>query len=252
MECAALEGAGVLAGARFMGFAGGKAVVKISGQRHEFSAGAVVAADGASSAVAGALELPAAQLLVGLQYQVPLNRPLDRTLVFLDPLFRGGYGWLFPKGDMANLGVGCLKEANPRGRLNELRLMLLSQDMIKSSILGSTGGVIPVSGPRERLVEKNVLLCGDAAGLTHPITGAGIPQAVVSGNLAGKAAAALAGGGASAADDYAGEIKMYYGRYLERGMEARKRWDHDWDRGEFEELMRATWPALAVSAGKGG
>ena len=250
VECAAHEGAGVLAGARFMGFENQKAVVKIGGQRHEFIAGAVVAADGASSSVAKALGLSAPDLLVGVQYQVPLSGPLDRTLVFLDPLFRGGYGWLFPKGNMANLGVGCAKEANPRARLNELRLMLLSQDVIKSSILGSTGGVIPVSGPREQLAEGNVLLCGDAAGLTHPITGAGIPQAVVSGGLAGKAAAALAGGEGPAAGKYAEEIGMYYGRYLKRGVEARKRWDQDWDRGDFAELMHTTWPALAAGRGQ--
>ena len=249
-ERAAVEGAAVLAGARFMGFDGQKAVVKVGRQTLEFTAGAVVAADGAASPVAKALELPAVNLLVGLQYQVPLTRPLERTLVFLDPMFRGGYGWLFPKGDMANLGVGCLKEANPRGRLNELRLVLLSEEVIRPSILGSTGGVIPVSGPREQLYKGNVLFCGDAAGLTHPITGAGIPQAVVSGSLAGKAAVALAGGGESAAEDYAGEIGMYYGRYLERGGKARKRWDEDWDRGEFADLMHSTWPALAAGGKK--
>ncbi len=35
-----------------------------------------------------------------------------------------------------------------------------------------------------------MIFCGDAAGLTHPITGAGIPQAAFSGDLAGRATAA--------------------------------------------------------------
>ena len=49
-----------------------------------------------------------------------------------------------------------------------------------------------------RLAHTAVLLAGDAAGLTNPVTGAGIASAVQSGALAGRAAVDLLGGRAGA------------------------------------------------------
>ena len=247
---AAAAGAEVRVGVRFLGLEGETAVLKQGGDRLEVRAGAVVAADGAASKLARALGLPRPRLLVGLQYQVPLARPLERTLVWLEPAFAGGYAWLFPKQGLANLGVGCFPQAGPRRRLDELHQRLLAQGLIAPGVLARSGGVIPVQGPVSRPVQGRVLLAGDAAGLTHPITGAGIPQAVVSGRMAGEAAAALAGGKPTAGDEYAHELAGHYGRYLERACRARRRWETEWEAGEFAELMRQTWPALAGGKGR--
>jgi digeranylgeranylglycerophospholipid reductase len=84
-------------------------------------------------------------------------------------------------------------------------------------VLVRTGGAIPVGGLRDPLVHGDVLFAGDAAGLTHPITGAGIAPAVVSGELAGQAAA----GGALAG--YEEEIRDQFAASLERAV-ARRRW----------------------------
>ena len=69
---------------------------------------------------------------------------------------------------------------------------------------------------------RPVLLAGDAAGLTHPITGAGIPAAVISGTLAGDAAAAWLGGDTHAADDYADELDALFGASLARAVAHRR------------------------------
>jgi len=57
------------------------------------------------------------------------------------------------------------------------------------------------------LQHGNILFAGDAAGLAHPITGAGIAPAVLSGRLAGEAAAvAVRQDSAAPLSEYAREL----------------------------------------------
>jgi flavin-dependent dehydrogenase len=66
-----------------------------------------------------------------------------------------------------------------------------------------------------------VLLAGDAAGLTNPVTGAGIAAAVQSGTLAGQAAAAWLGGHAGALEDYEEELGDLFDAALSRARRRR-------------------------------
>ena len=45
---------------------------------------------------------------------------------------------------------------------------------------------IPVGGPIEKTYSDRVILCGDAAGFVHPLTGEGIYYAMASGEIASK------------------------------------------------------------------
>ena len=47
------------------------------------------------------------------------------------------------------------------------------------------GGVIPTGGLLSKIVKDNVLLVGDAAGMVHPSTGAGIGYAMIAGRECG-------------------------------------------------------------------
>ena len=76
-----------------------------------------------------------------------------------------------------------------------------------------------------------------------PKHGAGIPQAVFSGRLAGAAAAALAGGNREAGQVYAHELLLRYVRTLSAGLTARGRQEAQWDGPDFAGLMAGTWPA---------
>ena len=67
-----------------------------------------------------------------------------------------------------------------------------------------------------------VLLAGDAAGLTNPVTGAGIASAVQSGALAGHAAVALLAGRAPALDEYEEELGDIFDAALERALRRRR------------------------------
>jgi geranylgeranyl reductase family protein len=245
---AARAGAEVWTGTRLLGRENGRWRLKRGGEVVEIQAGAVVAADGAASPTARALGLKPPRTLPGVQVVAPLAAPLTRTLIFLRSEIMGGYAWLFPRGQVANLGLGCAAQAGPWPLLEALRRELMAQGLILPGALGKSVGAIPVDGPRPQPWRENVFLAGDAAGLTHPLSGAGIPQAVFSGAEAGAAAAALAGGsGQSALDDYAQALTLRYGRYLARGLAARARWEADWESGDFVGLMRETWPGLGKS-----
>ena len=188
----------------------------------------VIGADGPRSKVRAAAGLPQLRLIETRQATVPLIDRNRATDIFLTAEIEGGYAWLFPKGDVANLGIGVAPKARPQLKpvLERLRRRLIAEGRIGDAILGHTGGAIPVdgiTGPMAALPDGTpVLLAGDAAGLTNPVTGAGIPAAVMSGALAGEAAGRWIAGAADALDDYAEEIEDLFGASLRRAVERRR------------------------------
>ncbi len=246
---AAQAGARVWAGTRLKERSNETWVLARGGQQVEVSAGAVVGADGAASAVARLTGWERQALMAGAQMQVPLVRRMSRTRVYLDPSYKHGYAWLFPKGAAANLGLGCRTEARPLRQLEALRQRLEAEGVIRPGVLAMAGGAIPVGGVRQPMSKDRVLLAGDAAGLTHPVSGAGIPQAVFSGLEAGRAAARLAGGESGAGEEYEHEVLARYGRNLARGLAARQEMEAGWDKGDFSELMARVWPGWGGGQG---
>jgi len=130
-------------------------------------------------------------------------------------------------GAEANLGVGVASQhrRHLRPLLMGLRERLIAEGRIGTDTLGHTGGAIPVGGivgPVGRLGTICVLLAGDAAGVTNPITGAGIASAVQSGGLAGDAAASHAvGGSGDPIAGYAEAIQDHFGASLRRALARR-------------------------------
>ena len=153
-----------------------------------------------------AIGLVNAELVETRQVTVPLNAAHDATDIFLSADIPGGYAWLFPKGGVANLGLGVAPahRAKLKPLLEALRQRLIAEGRIGTDILGHTGGAIPVggmTGAHGMLGERVALLAGDAAGLVNPVTGAGIPAAVISGRMAGEAADSGRSGNRDAAGD---------------------------------------------------
>jgi geranylgeranyl reductase family protein len=186
----------------------------------------VVGADGPCSRIGAAIGQINDQLVDTRQLTVPLARAHDATDIFLRADYRGGYGWLFPKGAVANLGIGV--SVAERRRLKPL-LAALHAELAAGGRIGRapsrlTGGFIPVGGRLRctgTIGGAAVLLAGDAAGLTNPVTGAGIAAAVQSGTLAGRAAAAWLGGDARALDDYEEELADVFDAALSRARRRR-------------------------------
>ena len=98
----------------------------------------------------------------------------------------GGYGWLFPKGDHVNVGVGGWKYAGPtlRGQLSALCAFL---ELDESKLTNLRGYNLPLRDAGAPIARGNSLLVGDAAGLVDPLSGEGIHGAFVSGRLAAEA-----------------------------------------------------------------
>ena len=197
----------------------------------------LVAADGPLSSVAACLGLPRLPVVTTRQYTVPLARPQNDTDIWLSARYPGGYAWLFPKGSVANLGLGLdpALEDDMKGPLDALHESLVRERRVGAEVLLRTGGPIPVGGLRERLVEGRALFAGDAAGFTHPITGAGIAPAVVSGERAGAAVARALSGDAHAPAAYEEEMREEFGPALERALAARRRMAGIWNTPAAEE-----------------
>ena len=189
-------------------------------------ASVVIGADGPRSQVGRAIGRINRALAETRQITVPLRGPCTTTEIFLSPSLPGGYAWLFPKAGQANLGVGVAPawRRNLKPQLDELHRTLMAEGRVGGEIARHTGGAIPVGGmldPQGQLGPALVLLAGDAAGLTNPVTGAGINAAVVSGRLAGEAAIAALSGKSDAGLVYAEELGDLYKASLDRALARR-------------------------------
>jgi flavin-dependent dehydrogenase len=183
------------------------------------SARVIVGADGPRSRAGKAIGAVNEELVETRQITVTLREPYAATDVFLSAEIPGGYGWLFPKGERANLGAGV--SPAHKGRLKSIvaRMHASQSRRVSSEVLTLTGGAIPVGGmlkPWGFVEQSLVLLAGDAAGLANPVTGAGIAAAVHSGRLAGQAAAS------GRFEEYEQELRDVYGAALDRALARRR------------------------------
>lgn len=99
-----------------------------------------------------------------------------------------GYGWCFPKANHLSVGVACLKKnkVNLNDCYNEYLKTLGISEVINAQ---AHGFQIPVSPRADRFAWKGIFLVGDAAGFADPLTAEGISNAILSGQLAGRAIA---------------------------------------------------------------
>lgn len=216
---------------------------------YEVSYRVLIAADGPHSPTAAHLGLPALDVVNTRQYTVPLlQRPYRDTDFWLSDEFPGGYAWLFPKGPLANIGLGADTRlaGDMKQPLARLHAALVERGVVGAEIIARTGGAIPVGGLRARLVERDVLFVGDAAGLTHPITGAGIAAAVVSGERAGVAAAAFIAGDVHAFSDFEEDVRDQFEDSITRALARRRELAGYWrtPAASSDRAMRRGWIAF--------
>lgn len=230
---AAGAGAELHAGARFTGLETRQSVAQVRAAHEAWSVRyrVLIAADGPHSAVARVAGLPALAAVDTRQYTVPLLRRFEETDIWLSDRYPGGYAWLFPAGEHANLGLGMDRGicADMKTPLDALHRQLADEGRIGRDVLRRTGGAIPVGGLRENLVIGSLVFVGDAAGYTHPVTGAGIAAAVASGERAAEAAHAfVAGGDARALEGYEADMRDQFEASLERGLARRRELERVW------------------------
>jgi geranylgeranyl reductase family protein len=171
-----------------------------------YRARTLIAADGANgvSGRSGGLR-PQFEEAVALEGNLPFSPDVPaqwRELIALDlGGWTGGYGWVFPKGDHLNLGVGIWKydAVNLRPKLADL-CRRYGFDAAKLENL--RGHHLPMRVPGTPVARGSLLAVGDAAGLIDPLTGEGIHMAFLSARLAADAIIAYLAGEATDLSPY--------------------------------------------------
>ncbi|AEH61445.1 geranylgeranyl reductase [Methanosalsum zhilinae DSM 4017] len=102
-----------------------------------------------------------------------------------------GYIWIFPKGEkMANVGIGILgSESNDQQRAIDYLNRFVEKNMPEGKIIEMVVGGVPVCGSIEKTIANGLMVVGDAARQSDPITGGGIINAMDAGKIAAEVAA---------------------------------------------------------------
>jgi geranylgeranyl reductase family protein len=172
------------------------------------AAEAVIGADGVNGICAKALGLGGNQAVgVALEGNVPYARLGDgyrgRAALELG-IVPGGYGWVFPKGDHANIGIGGWEREGARLRAS-LGELCAAHGVDLEDLEGVRGYRLPLRSPRSTLARGRAAVIGDAAGLVDPVSGDGMFEAFLSGKLAAEAISDLLQGRADGLEPY-GEL----------------------------------------------
>ncbi|OLT44939.1 drug:proton antiporter [Serinicoccus sp. CNJ-927] len=208
-----LDGRGHICGvqAKVMGPDG-----RATGERREFRAQVVVAADGNSSRLSLGMDRPKRDdrpmgVAVRAYYETPRHDDayLESWLELWTKDARGerdelmpGYGWIFPLGDgTANVGLGILDTSEAFGTFDYRDVMRrwvetmpegwgFSEETRQAPIRGAA---LPMCFNRQPLYDRGLLLVGDAGGMVNPFNGEGIAEAMEAGRHAAEViSAALA------------------------------------------------------------
>jgi geranylgeranyl reductase family protein len=205
-----LVGQAVAAGAEFRD---GVRVSRVGqGEVDGDAAAVVIGADGANGVTARSLGLRTDRSHgIALEGNVA-NAAVDvdryaRRLVLEFGTVPGGYGWVFPKGDHVNFGVGGWEDEGPRLRGHLARLCEV-HGVDAAALTEVRGHRLPLRQQGAALSEGRVALVGDAAGLVDPLSGDGMYEAFLSANLVARHALELLGGERASFDAYAAELEQ--------------------------------------------
>ncbi|MDP2675826.1 MAG: geranylgeranyl reductase family protein [Dehalococcoidia bacterium] len=177
---------------------GGAGGVTVRTERGSYAARALIGADGANGVVGRDTGTrPEAEVAVALEGKVPYPDGVPeqwREFIGLDVGgLAGGYGWVFPKGDHLNVGVGAWKYAafTLRPKLADL---CAHYGFDAGALEWVRGHYVPVRVPGSAIARGPAAVIGDAAGLVDPLSGEGIHMAFMSGRLAAMAALRMLAG----------------------------------------------------------
>lgn len=127
------------------------------------------------------LETAAFALVEGLE-----TRRDTITLWYSKRFAPGGYAWSFPGADgRTNAGVVCGRDCG----LSSRQGLALFLDHLRPGLVASQvyGGAIPCGSGRGPLAKEMLFKAGDAASMVHPLSRAGILEAMESGKMAAQA-----------------------------------------------------------------
>lgn len=232
---AAYAGAKVLVKTRAIGLIRKNSLYAVSaicrGEPLQIEAPLIIGADGVESKVARwagiGTRLKPEDIMVCAEYQV-LDDSIDQEyceFFFGNGIAPGGYVWIFPKGGrLANVGIGIQGSQSGSGEPVRLLERFLQSKMPHAKILQMVAGGIPTSGPMNNTTSDGVMLVGDAAHQSDPLTGGGIINAMKAGIMAGETAGkAVSSGDVSTAalKEYEDRWRSSIGKQIERRYHAK-------------------------------
>jgi len=238
LERARSLGAEVMQGCRVTGvlpLRGGRVpgvAAEYRGEKLELEGRFIVGADGPSSLIGKELGLLRDDpLYLGVSvrcYMTGVRGISDFLEIYPEDAISPSCGWIFPVDDTtANVGVGFMLYARRKRKINlnrvfedfTLRTRHAAAKLREAEPLDRLRGAqlrVGLGGAVSR--HLNVLLVGDAASLTNPISGEGITYALESGRWAGETlAAAMHSGDEDILDNYPRILDWYYRRYFYLG-----------------------------------
>lgn len=174
---------------------------KATQETRELRCKLVIGADGAKSRVGLSEVKDADKIPLVFAYHEIIKAP-GKTDVYdpvrCDVIYDGAispdfYGWVFPHGDSASVGMGSeLSSVNLKQATADLRA---ASGLAECETLRKEGAPIPLK-PLDRWDNgQDVVLAGDAAGVVAPSSGEGIYYAMVGGRVAATACAATLASG---------------------------------------------------------
>ncbi len=181
------------------------------GETHDIKADIVIGADGIESKVGrwGGIDtsLKPHDIETGAQFLVSNIDPGEYNMFYLgEKNAPGGYLWIFPKGEhIANVGLGILGSKSGKVRAITLLHRFIENYMPQGKIVEMVVGGVPVSGPIKQTIADGLMLVGDAARQSDPLTGGGITNAMDAGKMAGEVCIKAKGKG-----DYSVKILKEY------------------------------------------
>ena len=167
----------------------------------------VIGADGANGTVGREAGLRDHLRTVALEGNARVDpRPFAGRARIEFGLMPGGYGWVFPKGDHVNVGVGGWLDQGPYLR-EHLHRLCRAAGIPVEALQEVRGHQLPLRRPGAVAARGLTALVGDAAGLVDPVSGDGIYEAALSARLAAANALDILAGRASDFGPYAGELR---------------------------------------------
>lgn len=203
LEAAIDAGAEPLLGKRVKGIAfndDGAILMLSDGSR--MNAKAIVGADGVTSMVARSTTLnqrwPSSKITACRMTEIPAtNKEIvnaftdEREYHFFANLGgQPGYGWVFPKTETINVGLGIVGKYSV-GLIRKFNLFVKHLKKIgllrtDADTTQAKGALVPTGGPISRTVRARCLLVGDSAGMVNPLTGGGIVYAMKAARFAAR------------------------------------------------------------------
>lgn len=221
VNAAASAGADIRQGVEFIGAEPTENGVTVQTNQGYLRARCLLGCDGANSRVARSMGL--SQKVCGAALEAEIDIPAHHADQWKGQVWLSygepdrGYGWVFPKGDHLSAGIGSF--APTKQHLRTALQRFLAHYRLSDFPMHIAGHLIPLGGTRRRVQRGAVLLAGDAAAFTDPLSGEGIAYALISGHMAARHIKEYLAGACSSFQDYQQESYRIIGSDL-----AQARW----------------------------